>query len=304
MLKTPPNKAGQLFQRFLWRALSFLDDKQYIALYYYLLRGRRIVHMQKPEMLCDKINWLKINYRDPLLHTIVDKYAVRDYVAGKIGEKYLNELYFISDNLDRSFFENLPRQFVLKGTHGSDMNFICYNKELYAYNGIKKAAVRWLYTDYYSTRREWAYKNLQKRVMCEKLLLNSNGKIPEDIKIICFKGKPELIQVDFDRFESHTRDLYTTEWEKVPFTFRCDKLFPNNHVPMAKPDNLEELLGVAETLSGDFPFARIDLYNIDQQRIVFGEITIYPGSGSGMLYPEEYDYQYGKMLETDMIAPA
>lgn len=295
MLKLPPNRIGQSLQQVLWKVFGKFDDRSFLSAYYYMLRGRSSRHLNRPERLCDIINWMKINYRPYFLHSLVDKYAVRNYVEKKVGREFLNEVFFVTDKFDESTFKMLPHRYVLKATHGSAMNLICRGKN-YGYDHIARVTNSWLRTDYYKTRREWAYKGLSKRIMCEKLLSHSNGEIPEDLKVMCFRGEPRFIQVDFDRFGKHKRDLYDTEWNKLPFTFKCDTLLPGSKVGMPKPKNLQKILEVARELSNELIFSRIDLYNIDQKKIVFGEITIYPGSGSGTLNPDVYDYVYGRTL--------
>ena len=55
---------------------------------------------------------------------------------------------------------------------------------------------------------------------------------------------------------------------------------------------------VAEILSKDFPFVRVDLYYI-KGKVYFGELTFYPWSGYVKFSPEEFDYQLGALM-TDM----
>lgn len=295
MLKLPPNRIGQIIQKVLFRLLDSLDDRTFLSAYYYALRARNANILNNPQRLCDIINWMKINYRIPILHQIVDKYEVRRFVESKVGKRYLNQVYFVSDKFNRYLFSKLPDNYILKSTHGSTMNLLCRNSS-FNYAFLQNITEQWLKTDYYKTRREWAYKGIPRRIMCEKLLQHRDGRIPEDIKVMCFRGKPEFIQVDFDRFGKHTRNLYDTNWTLMPFTFKCDTLLSNNTHGMSKPGNLDEILEVAQELSKEFLFSRIDLYNIDQKRIVFGEITIYPGGGSGSLSPEKFDYIYGSKL--------
>jgi len=298
----PSNKFGQTIRKILIDSLNKLDDSTYIKLYNYWLRGRNPGVLRNPLKLCDKINWLKINYRIPLLHTVVDKYAVREYVKNKIGKQYLNQLYFASESFSRPLYEKLPSQYVLKGTHGSGINLICYQKGQYSYDYIKKTTDEWLDTDYYITRREWAYKDVPRKLICEKLLLHSNGKIPEDLKVFCFNGVPQYIQVDFDRFGYHTRSIYDPQWKLLPFTNAnsLNKVYPNKD-PISKPGNLKEVIDIARELSKEFVLARIDLYNVDYKKIVFGEITLYPCSGTGDLKPVSYEYHYGCLLDLNAV---
>ncbi len=56
------------------------------------------------------------------------------------------------------------------------------------------------------------------------------------------------------------------------------------------------MLEIAKTLSKDFDFVRVDLYNV-KGKIYFGELTF--SSASGMERPtiKEYNYKLGKLLK-------
>ncbi|MFP4162796.1 MAG: ATP-grasp fold amidoligase family protein [Chitinispirillaceae bacterium] len=299
MVKLPFSFAGNMLRKFLWFGMSGLNDETYIALYYYHLRGRNVSNLYKPSLMSDKLNWLKLNYRHPRLVSLVDKYAVRSFVSRRIGPQYLNELYFVGERITESDFLSFPRSFVLKGTHGSGMNFFCRDKMKADFSKIQHITENWLKTDYYKTRREWAYRDVPRKIICEKLLVGENGKVPEDYKIICFDGVPQFIQVDFDRFGHHTRSFYDTEWRRLPFNNACseDRIYPSTETPVKRPDTLNEMLRVAKKLSEGIVFSRIDLYNIGPGKVVFGEITLYPGSGSKELKPVKYEYEYGALLD-------
>ena len=73
----------------------------------------------------------------------------------------------------------------------------------------------------------------------------------------------------------------------------CDKIPVGNDV--APPDCLEEMKSVASKLSEGFPFARIDLYNING-KVYFGEVTFYPASGYGVFTPDEWDFKLGDLM--------
>ena len=55
------------------------------------------------------------------------------------------------------------------------------------------------------------------------------------------------------------------------------------------------MLEIAKILSEDFPFVRVDLYNVGG-KIYFGELTFYPWSGYVRYCPDEFDYQLGKQF--------
>ena len=61
-------------------------------------------------------------------------------------------------------------------------------------------------------------------------------------------------------------------------------------------DNLTNMIRVAEELSKEFKFLRVDLYNV-KGKIYFGELTIYPAAGMGAFIPEEWDDKLGGWIE-------
>ena len=61
------------------------------------------------------------------------------------------------------------------------------------------------------------------------------------------------------------------------------------------PSNLSEMIRLAETLSANYKFLRVDLYNVNG-KIYFGELTFYPAAGMGAFIPEEWDEKLGNLL--------
>ncbi len=150
---------------------------------------------------------------------------------------------------------------------------------------------KWLHSNYYKFGREWAYKNIRPRIVCEKYLTDQSGRVPKDFKFYCFNGVPRFVQLDIDRFDNHTRAFYSPKWERLPI----ELTYQDYKGDINKPECLEEMLSVASSLSAGIPFCRIDLYSLP--KIVFGEITLYPESGTGKFHPEEIDTCWGKLIE-------
>jgi len=297
MVKLPDGTLGMFLRSCIQKIFNQLNDEQYICLYYYILRGKSIKGLYVPKTIEDKLQWLKLHYHNDLLHTLVDKLAVRDYVLSKIGKQYLNELYFAGDTISAEQYLSLPDKFVIKGTHGSEMNLICTNKNKTPYELVLKKMNVWKQQDYYRSRREWAYKGIPRRIICEKYMIDSNGKIPVDYKIFCFNGTPEFIAVDIDRFTNHKRVFYNCQWEKT----KMIDCYSHYQGELNKPANLHEMLSIANKLSEGLPFARVDLYSLNDTKIIFGEITMYPNSGSIYFTDDKYNYQYGQLIRTEHL---
>lgn len=219
-----------------------------------------------------------------------DKYSVREFVRDKVGEDILNELYAVYDDPKDINLEELPEEFVLKMSHGWGDIIICKNKKELDWNKTFKKLKYNLSRSHYLSGREWAYKNIKPRIICEKFI-SDNGKSPNDYKFFCFNGQPKIIQLDVDRFNGHSRNMYDTNWNLLDFELTYSKSLES----IEKPEKLKEMLEIATKLSKDFPFVRVDLYNVNG-KIFFGELTFYPENGNGQFRPDKYNHILGKYL--------
>lgn len=280
-----------MLDRIIFRAArNYCSDKIFAILLFKRIFNRKI-DLVNPQTFNEKIQWLKLYDRNPFYTVLADKYAVRDYVIQRVGVKYLNRLIGVYCDAEEISIDSLPNEFVLKGTHGSGFNIICQDKANLNWNACKKQMSKWLRFDYFKLGREWVYKNIKPRLVCEEFLRDKSGGVPKDFKFFCFNGVPKLIQIDIDRFENHTRAFYSHKWERMPF----ELMYKTYGGDIDKPDCLEEMLSVASSLSSGIPFCRVDLYSLP--RIVFGEITFYPENGTGKFSPEEVDAQLGALIE-------
>jgi hypothetical protein len=261
--------------------------------YYYGYYTGKKLNLKQPLEFNEKIQWLKVYYKNPLLTKLVDKYAVRDYVKETIGKKYLNNLLQVYDSPGAVKWNELPEKFVLKGVHGCHFNLIVPDKK-----ELNRSKARWLLhkwmskNQYYRGGLEWAYKDVKPRLIAESYLEEMGKESINDYKFFCFNGVPKFVQVDQDRFEAHQRCFYTMEWEKLPFITQG---FTRYEGPMEPPKNFGEMKEIAAVLAADFPFVRVDLYNLSG-RIVFGELTFYPADGRKEFEPNEYNRIIGDYL--------
>lgn len=229
-----------------------------------------------------------LNKRDPLISQTTDKVAVRDYVTKKIGSQYLAKHHLVIENLDQleKGFDDLPSAFVLKPSHASKHVKVVRNKDDVSLSEIKKLCKNWLMIDYSLASGEWMYRDIPRRVIFEELLLDQDGDIPMDYKFFVFHNEMKFLHIDIGRFEEHSRSLYTRDWDKLPIEFNCP-IGPD----LKKPDNLDKMIELSETLSEDFDFVRVDFYDLGD-RIVFGELTHSPAAGGLRIKPEEYDQKF------------
>jgi len=277
------------------RFLRFLPDKMFVGLQYAYKQGS-FPDLENPETFNEKLQWLKLNYRNPLMKVCVDKCLARGYVEQRIGKEFLIPLLGVFDQVDQIDYEQLPERFVLKATHGSGWNAICHSKTDFDWHQARRNLAGWLKQSFYPVGREWAYSDPTPRIVCEEFLADESGCSPADYKVFCFHGKPAFVQVDYARFSSHTRNLYTLNWERIA----CELEYPGEPAPPAAPKNLAKLLEVAAELSAPFPFVRVDLYALEGE-IYFGEMTFYPGKGVERFRPASFDHTFGELLDLSKI---
>ena len=146
----------------------------------------REVDLENPIKFNDKLQWLKLNWHDSIATKCVDKYEVRKIIQEKIGKEYLNDLIGVYESIDDIDMDELPDKFVLKGTHGSGFNIICKDKCNMKWDEEFKKMKRWLRINYYLQNREWVYKDIKPRIICEKYLEEFETGELRDYKIFCF----------------------------------------------------------------------------------------------------------------------
>lgn len=225
---------------------------------------------------------------------MVDKKTAKDYVAKMIGQEYI--IPTISDGYERFEdipFDELPHQFVLKCNHDSGGLVICTNKKAFNFKEASKKINRCLKRNFYWHGREWPYKHIKPSIIVEQYMVDESGIELKDYKFFCFNGKVKCFKVDFNRFTKHQANYYDLELNLLPFGETSMPPDPSRHIQM--PDNLNQMISLAEKLAEDIPFVRIDFYNI-KGKIYFGEMTLCPGAGCNSFTNEEWEYRLGEWL--------
>ncbi|MGM0545470.1 MAG: ATP-grasp fold amidoligase family protein [Bacteroidota bacterium] len=267
-----------------------LSDRWYAKIRYWLELDTW-PDLQNPHTFTEKIQWIKLNERNELRQLAANRLEVRNYVADNIGSEHLIPLLDSFDELTKSVWQKLQDQFVLKANHGCEMVAIIRNKNDSSFEEIRQKTEEWQELDYYKFSREWAYKGLPRTILAEELLLDEDGTIPKDYKFFCFNGEVKVIQIDYDRFGDQKRNLFDRNFNRI----EGELLYPPYEGSTEEPENLGEAIKIAEILSADFSFLRVDLYLMNQQ-VYFGELTNYPGNGFVPFQPKKLEYQFGSYI--------
>lgn len=249
----------------------------------YRIKKKKRLNTEDPQSFSEKLVYVRLtNYNhNPLVKQLADKYAVRDYVKKKGYEELLNELYAVFDAPKQIDFEKLPSQFALKLNVGCGCNYICMDKSKINATEIAEITRKWMKKKPWLPYAEMQYKGVEKKILLEKYLEGHNGTVPEDYKVYCFHGKPLAILYMSGRFTEQTRvGFFDSDWNYLGMkeNSRLDFVtFDKSHLP-PRPESLSMMVSAAETLSGTFPFVRIDFYDVDG-RAIFGEMTFSPAGG-------------------------
>lgn len=279
------------------KMLNWLPDKVFLEAAFRARFGRKL-NLNNPETFNEKLQWLKLYNRKPEYTKMVDKYLVRDYVKEKIGEEYLIPLLGVWDDPEKIDFDELPMQFVLKCNHNSGLGMcICKDKNSLDINKVKEELKKGINQNYYLTSREWPYKDVPRRIIAEKYMVDESGYELKDYKFYCFDGKVKLVMINSDRMSSEkTKANYFDEnYQPLDFVWG----YENAEIPPQKPEKFEEMKYLAEKLSEGITHVRIDFYQTPSG-IYFGKITFFDGSGFDAIEPIEWDYKIGSWLKLPM----
>lgn len=259
------------------------------------------LNLGSPKTLNEKLQWLKLYNRKPEYTMMVDKYAVRKYIADTIGDKYLIPLLGVWDNPDDIDFGVLPNKFVLKCNHNSGLGMcICKDKNKLAISKVKAELRKGLQQDYYLTGREWPYKNVKRRIIAEKYMTDSPD-IDEftDYKFYCFNGYVDCVLTCIERSTGNPKFyFFDKDWNLLRYNKRGKEAPADFTLP--KPENIEEMFRIASELSKGIPFLRVDLYN-SSGKIYFGELTFFPDSGWDPNRLPEIDLYFGDLVDLERV---
>jgi len=289
--------------RLLYRFVVCLDNTIYIRKLpdvlcikslYYLALGKKL-DLLNPLTFSQKLQWLKIYYRNPLYTMIADKYRLREYVKSKGLEKHLVPFIGTWDNFDDIDFDKLPSKFVLKCNHDCGSTIICKEKESFDIDYARAKLMKCMNTNYYfsSPYREWQYRDIIPKILGEHFIAGSDGNAPADYKVHCFNSVPKYIQLISGRFTRNiSESWYDENWNYQDLTYA----FPCSSQGVDRPKELEELLSLSSKLSQGIPYVRVDFY-IAKGNVYLGELTFTPWAGFIPFKPQEWDKRLGDLIE-------
>lgn len=290
LLHNPRHFVFAIFRRLPW---LIPDDETYLKLYWKLTMDYPL-HLDNPQTFNEKLQWLKLHNRKEEYVTLVDKYAVKEYVANQIGEEYVIPTIGKWDKPLDIEWDKLPNQFVLKTNHDGGGNGIVVCKDKSKFN--KRKALRELrhsfYRNVYLIGREWPYKKVKKCVFAEQYMEDNRLGELRDYKFYCFHGEPKVMLVVAGRSCGRSAMNY------YDMNFNLLDLhqgYPHISRAVDKPICFEEMKQIVTKLSQDIPTVRMDLYEVNG-KVYFGEFTFFDSGGTGSFYPRKWDKIFGDWL--------
>ena len=290
LIKNPKRIVSAMASRGL---INWLSDETILKMQFKTKMGEKL-NLENPKTFNEKLQWLKLYDRNPTYTELVDKYKVRKYISDNIGDEYLIPLIGVWNKFEEIDFSKLPNQFVLKCTHDSGGLIICTDKNKLDIEAARKKINRCLKRNHYYAGREWPYKNVKPRIICEKYMVDESGIELKDYKFMCFNGEVKCSFVCLNRNSPNglNVDFYDMDWNSMPF----ERHYPSSGSTIPRPKNFDKMIEIAENLSKNIPFVRVDFYEVDEQ-LYFGELTFYPGAGFEKFSPESYDYLLGSWIK-------
>ncbi len=251
------------------------------------------LNFENPSRYTEKIQVRKLTENNCIYSELSDKLLVREWVASKVGDKYLIPLLGAWDSFDKIEFDTLPNEFALKTNNASGTNIIVKDKKKLNLKLLKRKFDFWMKMDFANyVGYEMHYSNIKPMIIAEKLIKTPGEIDLQDYKFLCFDGEIKYIWVDTGRYHVHKRTIFDTDWNKQNW---------QQHVydaenDLQEPANFEEMKAVVRELAAGFDHVRVDLYNASG-KIYFGEMTFTNGGGFEKYYPDEMDYVLGKMWQ-------
>lgn len=278
--------------------LDWVPDKTYLKLIYRAFTKKKL-NLKNPKTYNEKLQWLKINNRNPLYTKLVDKYEVRKYISEKIGSEYIIPLLGVYDNFEDIEFNKLPNRFVLKTTHDSGGVVVCNNKNEFNIDIAREKINSSLKRNYYKRWREWPYKDIHPKIICEEFICTKEDVLPVDYKFHCFNGEPDNVMVCIGRETGKPKFyFFDKEWNLLKYNI-AGKNAPDNF-SLEKPKMMDEMFDIARRLSKDLLFVRVDLY-CEDNKIYFGELTFFPDSGFDSNLLDETDLLFGEKIKLGRV---
>jgi hypothetical protein len=272
-----------------------LSDKQYLKLLYKHYYHEKL-NLVTPSLYRQKVEYLKLYDRNPIYSKLVDKIKMKEFVASKVGSKYVIPLLGVYKTFNEIDFSKLPKSFVLKANADSGSVFVIKDKTNYDFSTAKRKLNKSLKVNYYYHFREWPYKNVKRLIFAEKTILDSEqNDALVDYKWFCFNGVPTIMYIGRDRGKQPTTDFFDTNFNHLDLVMKD----PNSKYAIPKPCNFDKMKEIATILSKGIPLIRVDFY-CPKDEVYVGELTFYHNGGFVKMNSEIWETYLGSLIDLSL----
>lgn len=281
--------------------LNWIPDKRYLSIMYRACFAERI-NWENPSTFSEKLQWLKLNDRNPMYTRMVDKFEAKQFVSERIGDEYIVPVvggpWSHPDEID---YDALPEQFVLKTTHDCGGVLICRDKSTFDTETAKDFLLKHLQRDYYLHCREWPYKNVKPRIFAEEYLCEQSGNSAiKDFKFFTFNGEPKLMYIAGGRdYEKKEKQVVYADFFDMEFN-HLDLQIDHENAPVCpeKPRNFDLMVRCARKLAQGTKHLRVDFYEVNG-RLYSGELTFFHCGGLHAFRTKKWDEIIGDWISLE-----
>ena len=277
---------------FFWYYL--LPDSLYYRIKFRQETGEKL-HLNHPHTLNEKMMWLKMYYRLPIMPLLADKYRVKEYISEHIGPQYVVPTLGVWDSFEKIEWDKLPDSFVLKCNHASAANLFCTDKNNIDMKDAERKFKRWMRNYYHDENKQWAYKDIKPLILAEPYLKNDDGTDVVDYKFYVYGGELIYFMYSLGEAHHHVRNVkLNPQKELIDHYFKktC-QLSPDEII---LPDNIDEMISIAQKVGKDFRHLRLDMYSVSGH-IYIGEFTFYSNGGFINIYSKEYSQELADKID-------
>lgn len=269
---------------------NWLSDKLYVQTIWRMVMGYKL-DLDHPQTFNEKLQWLKLYDHNPLYTTLVDKYRVKDWVAALIGKEHIIPTLAVYDSVDEIDLNKLPDQFVLKCNHDSGSVYVCKDKLFFDISSIKHKLDQHIQHNFYWDAREWAYKNVERKIFAETYMQDDHFEDLVTYKFLCFDGKPEVMYATV-KTDDIWENYYDMSFNMLPIRHGRR----TSTTLLDKPTCFDKMITIARKLSQGMTHVRIDLYEV-KGVVYFSEFTFYDWGGLIKFDNSQWDHKLGEMIK-------
>lgn len=251
--------------------------------------------LNNPKLFNEKLQWYKVYYKHPDIERITDKVTFKDYIKERIGDGYTIPMlgYWTSADDLINEWNNLPNKFVLKSNMMANASgvIVIHDKKVINLRELKKTVKTWL-NPFNTLNNSWdcRFYSGAPKILAEQYMEDEYGEL-RDYKFFCFNGKVDCFAIHYGRMAVHHAKYFNREFKELEGISHYAK---DDSIEVPIPEKIDEMVAIAEELSKEFPFVRVDFYYVNK-KVLLSELTFAPGGGV-LPYSQTVNERWGKML--------